>query len=187
MPKLYFRYGTMNSSKSANALMTRFNYIERGHTVLLLKSAVDTRDDDHMLHSRVGLSAACKIFCPQDDLFAIYENDPCDCVIMDEAQFATTAHIDQLKRIVDEKQVPVFCYGLRSDFRTQLFEGSKRLFELADSISEIKSICGCGEKASVNARIVDGNVTREGETILIGGNESYRSMCYRCWTNGIMR
>ncbi|MCL1820255.1 MAG: thymidine kinase [Oscillospiraceae bacterium] len=179
MSKLYFRYGTMNCSKSANALMTRFNYIERGLTVLLLKPAVDTRETN--VTSRVGLSAPATLFGGNDDLYKIYEQNPCDCVIVDEAQFAGSEHIEQLRDIVDDKNVPVFCFGLRTDFRTRVFPGSLRLFELADSISEMKSICDCGNKANVNARFVAGEIAREGEQVFIGGNESYRSMCYKCW------
>lgn len=183
MSKLYFRYGTMNCSKSANALMTRFNYIERGHSVLLLKPSTDTRET--AVTSRVGLSAPATLFGKDDNLYTIFEKTPCDCVIVDEAQFAEPEQIDQLRGIVNEKDVPVFCYGLRTDFLTHVFPGSLRLFELADSISEMKSICDCGEKAIVNARIVGGKIAREGEQVFIGGNESYRSMCHKCWKNGM--
>ena len=181
MPRLYFRYGAMNCSKSANALMTRFNYIERGHTVLLLKPAVDTRDEMKSVTSRIGLSADAELFGENTDLFAVFEKSPCDCVIVDEAQFATTEQINQLRKIVDIMAVSVFCYGLRTDFRSMLFPGSRRLFEIADSISEIKSICDCGEKATVNARYINGKIAREGEQIFIGGNENYRGMCHKCW------
>ncbi|MCL2081267.1 MAG: thymidine kinase [Oscillospiraceae bacterium] len=183
MSRLYFRYGTMNCSKSANALMTRFNYIERGHSVLLLKPAVDTRESS--VTSRVGLSVPAVLFDGGDDLRAIYDENPCDCVIVDEAQFASPAQIEQLRNIVDDKDIPVFCFGLRTDFMTRVFPGSLRLFELADSISELKCICDCGEKATVNARFVGGKIAREGEQVFIGGNESYRSMCYKCWKNGM--
>ena len=181
MPRLYFRYGAMNCSKSANALMTRFNYIERGHSVLLLKPAVDDREKGNSVTSRIGLSAEAVIFNGETDLFKLYEENHCDCVIVDEAQFATAEQIQQLRKIVDEMQVSVFCYGLRTDFRSFLFPGSRRLFEIADSISELKSICDCGEKATVNGRFIDGKKARSGEQIFIGGNENYRGMCHKCW------
>jgi thymidine kinase len=181
MPRLYFRYGAMNCSKSANALMTRFNYIERGHTVLLLKPAIDTRDEPELVTSRIGLSSEANLFDENTDILELYGRNPTDCIIVDEAQFATSAQINQLREIVNTKYIPVFCYGLRTDFRTMLFPGSRRLFEIADSISEIKSICDCGEKATVNARYINGKIAREGEQIFIGGNENYRGMCHKCW------
>ena len=166
MAKLYFKYGAMGSSKTANALITRFNYQERNMKVWLIKPSIDDRDGANIIRSRIGLEAAADIMTPDTDIFALFEKSHlgCDVIITDECQFFTPEQIDQLRRIVDECDVPVLCFGLRTDFLTHLFEGSRRLFEVADSISEIKTICSCGRKATVNARIdTDGNVVTEYE------------------------
>lgn len=185
MAKLYFRYGTMGSSKSAQALITKFNYEERGMRVWLLKPAADTRDGRDIVKSRIGLSAPAEAIRADVDLFSVFqerEREFYDVIIADEAQFFTPAQIDALRHIVDTYNVPVFCYGLRTDFRTKLFAGSMRLFEIADSITELKTVCACGNKAMVNARLAeDGTVLTQGEQILLGGNESYLPMCYKCW------
>ena len=187
MAKLYFKYGAMGSSKTANALITKFNYEERGMKVWLIKPSIDVRDGADVVKSRIGLSSHAEIVTPEKDLFAEYETHPdCNVIIADECQFFTPAQIDQLRRIVDEKNIPVLCYGLRTDFLTHLFPGSSRLFEVADSITEIKTICECGKKAIVNARIDgNGNVVTEGGQILIGGNDSYVAMCHNCWQTAI--
>ena len=183
MGKLYFKYGAMGSSKTANALITKFNYEERGMNVWLIKPSIDDRDGVGVVHSRIGLEAEAYVALPQTDLFAEFASrDRIHAVIADECQFFTAAQIDQLRRIVDEYGVPVLCFGLRTDFLTHMFEGSRRLFEVADSISEIKTICSCGEKAIVNARIDgQGRVVTEGGQILIGGNDAYVAMCHKCW------
>ncbi|MNW56250.1 Thymidine kinase [compost metagenome] len=160
MPKLYFRYGTMGSSKTANALMTRFNYIEKGMKVLLLKPSVDDRYEEDIVQSRIGLSAEAELFRNIDDLTS-YGHRWCDVVVVDEAQFCTKGQVEQLK-LIAETHSPVFAYGLRTNFKSELFEGSKRLFELADSITEIKSICHCGNKAIINARIVNDHIVYDG-------------------------
>ena len=187
MAKLYFKYGAMGSSKTANALITKFNYEERGMKVWLIKPSIDVRDGADVVRSRIGLSAHADIMTPDKNLFDEYQNHPdCDVVIADECQFFTSKQIDQLRRIVDKLDIPVLCYGLRTDFLTHLFEGSRRLFEVADSITEIKTICTCGKKAIVNARIDgEGKVVTEGGQILIGGNDSYVAMCHSCWQNAI--
>ena len=187
MAKLYFKYGAMGSSKTANALITKFNYEERGMSVWLIKPAIDTRDGAGVVKSRIGLQAEAEIINADKDVYELYCNrQNCDVVIADECQFLTTAQIDQLRRIVDEKGIPVLCYGLRTDFLTHLFEGSRRLFEVADSITEVKTICSCGNKAIVNARLDgDGKVVTEGGQILIGGNDSYVAMCHKCWKKKI--
>ena len=187
MAKLYFKYGAMGSSKTANALITKFNYEERGMKVWLIKPSIDIRDGMDVVRSRIGLSANADIITPDKNLFKEYQNHPdCDVVIADECQFFTSAQIDQLRRIVDKLDIPVLCYGLRTDFLTHLFEGSRRLFEVADSINEIKTICTCGKKAIVNARIDgEGKVVTQGGQILIGGNDSYVAMCHSCWQNAI--
>ncbi len=185
MAKLYFRYGVMGSSKSAQALITKFNYEEQGMRVWLLKPAADTRDGQGRVRSRIGLEQPADAVTDKMDLYQIFrdrEREFYDVIIADEAQFLTPAHVEQLREIVDHYNVPVFCFGLRTDFRTKMFPGSARLFELADSISELKTVCTCGGKATVNARIdPEGHVLTEGEQFLLGGNESYRPMCYKCW------
>lgn len=189
MAKLYFKYGAMGSSKTANALITKFNYEERGMKVWLIKPSLDDRDGAAVVRSRIGLSANAEIITPDKNLFEEFEkHGDCDVIIADECQFLTSAQIDQLRTVVDTLSVPVLCYGLRTDFLTHLFEGSRRLFEVADSITEIKTICACGKKALVNARIDgEGNIVTEGGQILIGGNDSYVAMCHSCWKNAIKR
>ncbi len=187
MAKLYFKYGAMGSSKTANALITKFNYQERGMKVWLIKPAVDTRDGVTAIRSRIGLSAEAYSVAPDTDLFAEYENHrDCDVIIADECQFFTVKQVDELRQIVDELHIPVLCYGLRTDFLTHTFSGSQRLFEVADSITEIKTICSCGKKAIVNARIDgEGKIVTEGGQILLGGNDAYVAMCHSCWRKAI--
>ena len=187
MAKLYFRYGAMGSSKTANALITKFNYEERGMKVWLIKPALDNRDGANTIRSRIGLEQEAYAANRDTDLFAEFKQYcSYDAIIADECQFFTAEQVDQLRRIVDVYEIPVFCYGLRTDFLTHLFEGSRRLFEVADSISEIKTVCSCGKKAIVNARIDgDGKVVTEGGQILIGGNDSYIAMCHACWKSAI--
>ena len=189
MAKLYFKYGAMGSSKTAQALITKFNYEERGMSVWLIKPATDVRDGAAVIRSRIGLSAEAEVIAPEDDIRAVFDaKDRRDVIIADECQFLTPAQIDQLRGIVDEEDIPVLCFGLRTDFQTQLFPGSARLFELADSITEIKTICECGSKATVNARIgPDGKVVTEGEQVLLGGNDTYLAMCHSCWKKRIAR
>ena len=184
MAKLYFKYGAMGSSKTANALITRFNYQERNMKVWLIKPSVDDRDGANIIRSRIGLEATADVMTPDTDIFALFEEShrDCDVIITDECQFFTPEQIDQLRKIVDVHNIPVMCFGLRTDFLTHLFPGSRRLFEVADSIAEIKTICSCGSKATVNARIDEaGNVVTTGSQILIGGNDSYIAMCHKCW------
>lgn len=187
MAKLYFKYGAMGSSKTANALITKFNYEERGMKVWLIKPSIDVRDGVDVVKSRIGLSAKADIMTPDKDLYDEFKKRPeRHVIIADECQFFTPKQIDDLRKIVDELDVPVLCYGLRTDFLTKLFPGSLRLFEVADSVTEIKTICGCGKKAIVNARIDgDGKVVTEGGQILIGGNDSYIAMCHSCWKTAI--
>ena len=185
MAKLYFRYGVMGSSKSAQALITKFNYEEQGMRVWLIKPAADIRYGTDVVRSRIGLEQIGDVITEDMNLFEIFrdrEKEFNDVIIADEAQFLTPQHIEQLRDIVDNYNVPVFCFGLRTDFRTKMFPGSARLFELADSVSELKTVCTCGGKAMVNARIDgNGNIVTEGAQIMLGGNESYRPMCYKCW------
>ena len=187
MAKLYFKYGAMGSSKTAQALITKFNYEERGMSVWLIKPATDDRDGAAVIRSRIGLEAVAQIVGPEDDIRALFTAQSCrDVVIADECQFFSPDQIQQLRDLVDGEGVPVLCFGLRTDFQTHLFPGSARLFELADSITEIKTICECGAKATVNARLgPDGRVVTEGEQVLLGGNDSYVAMCYPCWRKRI--
>ena len=184
MAKLYFKFGAMGCSKTAQALITKFNYEERGMKVLLLKPAIDDREDAPLVRSRIGLEAPC-IMVPEDmDLYELYRTSyaDTDVVIVDECQFLTPDQVDQLGQIVLDLDIPVLCFGLSTDFTTHLFPGSKRLFEIAESITEIKSVCRCGAKATVNARLDDeGNIVYKGQQILIGGNSRYEAMCRRCW------
>ena len=188
MAKLYFKYGAMGSSKTAQALTTKFNYEERGMKVWLIKPSTDNRDGTDVVKSRIGLSEPCSSIPQNMDLFEVFKNEhgDADVIISDECQFFSAEQIDSLRRIVNECNIPVLCFGLRTDFLCKLFPGSKRLFEVADSISEIKTICSCGAKATVNARLdAHMNVVTEGAQVMIGGNETYIAMCHRCWREKI--
>ena len=190
MAKLYFKYGAMGSSKTAQALITKFNYEERGMKVWLIKPAIDDRDGKENVKSRVGLIAKSTTVEKNESVFEKFlaSRTGVDVIIADECQFFTENQIDDLRKIVDDYQIPVLCFGLRTDFLSRLFEGSRRLFEVADSIAEIKTICECGSKATVNARL-DGNmnVVTEGTQVMIGGNESYIAMCHKCWRERIKK
>lgn len=184
MAKLYFKFGAMGCSKTAQALITKFNYEERGMKVMFLKPSTDTRDGVNVVRSRVGLWAEA-LAVPQDrDLYQLYTTEyrTCNVVIVDECQFLAPEQVDELSQIVMDFDVPVLCFGLATDFLTHLFPGSRRLFEIAESISEIKSVCRCGAKATVNARFDDdGNIVYLGEQVLLGGNSRYQAMCRKCW------
>ena len=174
----------MGCSKTAQALITKFNYEERNMKVLLLKPAIDDRDGANTVRSRIGLKEDAVTVKEGENIYEKYEKyfSDCNVIIVDECQFLTPEQVDQLADIVIDKNIPVMCFGLSTDFTTHLFPGSKRLFEIAQSISEIKSVCTCGAKATVNARI-DGNgrIVTEGSQVLIGGNDSYVAMCRKCW------
>lgn len=187
MAKLYFKYGAMGSSKSANALITKFNYEERGMRVWLIKPATDTRDGEGLIASRIGLSAKADIISHEESIIALLDKmSGIDVIITDECQFFTPEQIDELREIVNFRNIPVLCFGLRTDFMTHLFPGSRRLLEIADSITEIKTICSCGAKAIVNARIdSEGHVITSGSQVFIGGNDSYVAMCHKCWSRAI--
>ena len=188
MAKLYFKYGAMGSSKTAQALITKFNYEERGMSVWLIKPALDDRDGAAILRSRIGLEAEAEAVAAGDDLCALYrQRGRKDVIIVDEAQFLDPGQVDQLRALVDTEDLPVLCFGLRTDFLTHFFPGSARLMELADSITEIKTVCACGAKATVNARISGGWIVTEGAQVFLGGNDSYEAMCHRCWKRRIER
>ncbi len=187
MAKLYFKYGVMGSSKTAQALITKFNYEERGMKVWLIKPQTDSRDGENMVRSRIGLEAPAYVLPYTEDVYESYKklSEAVDVIIVDECQFISEAQVDQLALIVIEYNIPVLCFGLRTDFRTKMFPGSKRLLEIADSITEIKTICSCGRKATVNVRMDgSGKIITEGEQILIGGNDTYTPMCYQCYIEG---
>ena len=189
MAKLYFKYGAMGSSKTAQALITKYNYEENDLRVWLIKPSADVRDGKHTVSSRIGLSAEADILTPEMDAYAWFREKiegSCDVIIVDECQFLTEAQIDQLRAIVDEHNIPVMCFGLRTDFQTKLFPGSRRLMEVADTIQEIKTICDCGAKATVNARIDgEGHIVTHGAQVVLGGNDSYIAMCHKCYVRGI--
>ena len=174
MAQLYFKYGAMGSSKSANALMARFNYEERGQDTLLVKPRLDTRDGDHMVRSRIGLE-----HMPDRELQRYA------CIIVDEAQFLTKEEVYYLVHLVDDCNIPVICYGLRADFRGELFPGSYHLLVLADKLEEVKTICWCGKKAAFNARFDEhGRVVKEGAQVVLGANDKYIGLCRRHWIAG---
>ncbi len=188
MAKLYFKYGAMGSSKTAQVLITKFNYEERGMKVWLLKPATDNRDGENMLVSRIGLSSECTALGEGESVMEAFlsSHADCDVIIADESQFFSPSQIDEFREIVDECSVPVLCFGLRTDFLTRMFAGSARLFEIADSIAEIKTICECGAKATVNARIgQNGRIVTHGNKIMLGGNDRYLAMCHKCWRKRI--
>lgn len=187
MAKLYFKYGVMGSSKTAQALITKFNYEERGMKVWLIKPQTDNRDGDGFVISRAGLSSPAYVLPYTENVYEGFGKLSCpvDVIIVDESQFLAEEQVDQLAMIVIDYNVPVLCFGLRADFRTKMFPGSKRLMEIADSITEIKTICSCGRKATVNVRLdQNGKIITEGEQILIGGNDQYTAMCYQCYIQG---
>ncbi len=189
MAKLYFKYGAMGSSKTAQALITKYNYEENDLRVWLIKPSADTRDGQQILRSRIGLEAPVEVIPADMDIgvrFRLTQVGRCDVIIADECQFLTEAQIDQLRAIVDEENIPVICFGLRTDFQTRLFPGSRRLMEVADTLQEIKTICDCGAKATVNARIDEaGHIITQGAQVMLGGNDRYIAMCHKCYVRGI--
>ena len=190
MAKLYFHYSTMNAGKSTILLQASHNYIERGMQTYLLTAQFDDRAGQGRIGSRIGIGADADLFNPNTDLFArISERraaGPCACVFIDEAQFLTKEQVWQLARAVDDQRIPVMCYGLRVDFRGELFPGSAALLALADEMREVRTICHCGKKASMGVRQdAEGNVLKDGAQVQIGGNETYVSLCRRHWRQAI--
>lgn len=183
MAKLYFRHGAMGSSKTANALMVAYNYYERGKKALLAKPKLDTRDEG-VVWSRIGLERECVYV---EDVVAMSDDElrEYDCVIIDEAQFCKKSDIEFFEHIVDDLEIPVICYGLRTDFRRELFEGSMWLLAWADVIEELKTVCWCGNGARCNARFTeDGKMIRVGSQVVMGGNDSYTSLCRKHYKEG---
>ena len=186
--KLYFRYGTMGSAKTALLLTTAYNFEERHMDYVCMKPVIDTREQSNVIRSRIGIERECQWIYPNTNLYHfvrdLYKKDGrlVDWFLIDEAQFLTAAQVDQLSRVVDDFGSNVICYGLRTDFRTNLFEGSRRLFEIADTIDEIKSTCNCGHKTIVNARFdSNGDFVEDGAQVEIGGNDRYTAVCRKCW------
>ena len=184
MAQLYFKYGAMGSSKTANALMARFNYEERGQQTLLVKPQLDTRDGDHTVRSRIGLTHECVYFHEMQKM-SEEELKKNACIIVDEAQFLTHDEVMYLVHLVDDCDIPVICYGLRADFKGELFPGSYALLVMADKLEEVKTICWCGKKAIFNARFDEtGTVLKEGEQVVLGANDKYIGLCRRHWMRG---
>ena len=183
MAKLYFRYGAMSSSKTANAIMVKYNYGEQGQQALLVKPDVDMRDGVHAIRSRSGLEDECVLF-DEMDVSAIKRGEY-DCIIVDEAQFLSKAQVELLTEFVDDYNVPVICYGLRADFCGNFFEGSQWLMAWADTIEEVKTICWCGRKALCNARLDSkGGITKTGRQVVLGAGDKYVGLCRRHWKQG---
>lgn len=195
--KLVFRYGTMGSGKSGLLLMQAHQFEESGIPFICMKSAIDTRDGEDKIVSRIGIQRECITIGTDDDLYKLMTSliedlslqglrTPC-WVLVDEAQFLSAKQVEQLGLVVDNLNINVMCYGLRTDFLSRMFEGSKRLMELADEIDEIKATCSCGRKAIANARFHNGEITTEGEQIMIGGNETYVPLCRKCYFDALVR
>ena len=185
MTKLYYYYGAMGSSKTANALMTHFNYEEVGQKALLCKPIIDDRDGECTVHSRIGLSHAC-IHLEELQQMSEEEIREYDCIIVDEVQFAAPKQIDFLADVVDFMEVPVVCYGLRADFQNRLFPGSERLIAIADVIAELKTVCWCGRKATCNTRYNENGVVRFGPQVMLGANDSYVALCRKHFKLGML-
>lgn len=182
MSKLYFKYGCMNSSKSANLLMIRHNYEEQGFNVLLLKPSIDDREGKSIIKSRIGIEAECIMVKSLDSITDLFQKHPADIIMVDEAQFLTRKQVEELYEISFHNNV--LCFGLLTDFQQHLFEGSQRLIELAESLQEIKTVCSCGRRATRNVRFDEhGNLINHGEQVDIGGNDKYKAMCKYCYEN----
>ena len=191
MAKLYFIYGCMGCSKSAQLLMKSHSFDERNISHICIKPTIDTRDGKDVIKSRIGIQKECLTIDTDDDIYNLITQyraktvleclDTPKWLLVDEAQFLTKEQVDDLTQIVDEYDINVMCYGLRTDFSTNLFEGSKRLMEVADNIEEMKISCSCGNKAIVNARFDDDNLILDGEQILIGGDDIYLPLCRKCY------
>ncbi|MBR5898646.1 MAG: thymidine kinase [Muribaculaceae bacterium] len=188
--KLYFRYGTMGSAKTALLLTSAYNFEERGMKYVCMKPIIDTRDNKNVIKSRIGIERECRWIYNDTDLYQLAQEmfeenlSVIDWFLIDEAQFLTPEQVDQLARIVDDYGSNVVCYGLRTDFKSKMFEGSRRLFEIADSIDEVKSTCTCGRKTIINARIdSNGDFVEDGAQVEIGGDDRYIAVCRKCWRN----
>lgn len=207
MAKLYFYYGAMGACKSATAITTAYNYVEaeigsgnakeRSRILRILKPALENRDSETSIRSRIGLEAECgtiEQFMEEYPVQALQklsrevqkERFPFKVLIVDEAQFCSREQIDYLSDVVDYLEIPVICYGLRADFQNRLFSGSERLMEIADKIEELKTMCWCGRKATCNARYDENGIIREGEQLLLGANNAYKALCRRHYKEGML-
>lgn len=188
MASLYFKYAAMNSGKSTQLLQAHYNYAERGMNPVAMTAGIDNRSGSGKISSRLGINSDARIFGATTDIYAdiatLHAQKPVSALLVDESQFMTRAQVEQCARLVDDLGIPVMCYGLKTDFRGQLFEGSEALVCLADNIEEIKALCWCGKKAIMTARIVDGQMARDGEQVAIGGNELYTSLCRKHFMRG---
>lgn len=182
MAKLYFRYSCMGAGKSIDLLKVAYNYEERGHKVMLLTAEIDDRYEKGKITTRIGISRDAYTFKDSTNIYILCQslNFKPSCILIDEAQFLTKEHVYQLSNIVDYLDIPVICYGLKTDFRNELFEGSKALLALSDKIEELKTICDCGKKATCNMRIINGKIVTSGDQIFIGDTE-YKSVCRKCY------
>lgn len=196
MSKLYYFYGTMGSTKTLTLLTSAYQFEEKNIPFLCMKPSIDTRCEENKIESRIGLKRECISIYPSHNIYSLINQynqsseallqDKLKWILIDEAQFLTDEQIDQLASIVDDFDVNVNCYGLRTDFKSNLFNGSKRLFELADTISEIKSPCSCGRKSIINARVdCDGKLVSNGKQVMIGGDDKYIPLCRKCWRERI--
>ncbi|MBF9032230.1 thymidine kinase [Rhodobacterales bacterium HKCCE3408] len=190
MAKLYFHYSTMNAGKSTLLLQASYNYVERGMQTYLMTATFDDRAGTGKIGSRIGISAEADTYTDHDDLYGMIAArlaaGPCACVLIDEAQWLTKAQVWQLARAVDDLDVPVMCYGLRVDFRGELFPGSAALLALADEMREVRTICHCGKKATMVIRVdATGTALTEGAQIEVGGNDRYVSLCRRHWREAV--
>lgn len=188
MAQLYYRYSTMNAGKSLELIKVAYNYEERGKHVLVLTSAIDNRYGEGKITSRVGIQRDALLIADDTNILQLFidenKKQKVDCVLVDECQFLKKHHIQELVEIVDSLNVPVLAYGLKNDFRNELFEGSYYLLVYADKIEEIKTICWCGRKATMVARVADGKFLRSGEQIVVGGNDMYVSLCRKHYNDG---
>jgi thymidine kinase len=195
--KLRFCYGTMESAKSALLLIEAYNFEKRGIGFLCMKPSVDNRESINYISSRIGIERECLTIYPDFDIYTVIykmvserkEDEPVlQWILVDESQFLTTIQVEELRRIVDDFGINVLCYGLRTDFMTNLFDGSKRLFELADDINEMKISCSCGRKAIINARFNENDeIVINGEQVLIGGEDIYKPLCSKCYTEEVKK
>lgn len=189
MSKLYFRYGAMNCGKTTSLLQVAHNYEERGMKVVLIKPSIDTKANDSV-SSRIGVERKVDHLVSPEENLKGYLNllvGNTSCVLVDEAQFLTESQVEELFVFSKLTNIPVICFGLRCDFRTNLFPGSKRLFELADEIEELYTICRCGRKARFNARIVNGEFTLDGDQVAIDGDVEYESLCGKCYLTKVRK
>lgn len=189
MAKLYFYYASMNAGKSTTMLQADFNYRERGMRTMLWTAELDTRSEG-MVRSRIGLEAGSQLYNPATDLLAAitaqHSDEPLDCILVDEAQFLTEEQVWQLARVADELGIPVLCYGLRTDFQGALFPGSAALLGIADALVELKAVCHCGRKSSMNLRVdAEGKAVKQGEQTEIGGNDRYVALCRKHFSEAL--